>query len=381
MAILLRYLLRHIEPLYALAAVALAFSLLAPHLVARPHILVAPLIVLWGICLIEAHDGDKAPSGWLLVLMPLWANLHGSFVFGLGILGLFACDAAIRATPTGRSAVVRRWAVLGVGCLVGACLTPSGVSGLSFAFAVNDMSVALAQIGEWRSANFQRFGALELSLLIIAAVALNRGLRLSWLRIVVLLGLVHMALKHARHADLVALLAPLVLAKPVAEQWLLRCKEEKTSAFDRHFRALSRPASPLATGLVLLVLLSSAVVVREADRLRPSALISPEAALSAVRNAGIQGRVLNSYDFGGFLIFNGVPTFIDGRADLFGDRFLSEYLGAVALSSSLPAFLDRNGIQWTLLPPGLPAVQLLDHLPGWRRLHSDPVAIVHVRQP
>jgi len=35
---------------------------------------------------------------------------------------------------------------------------------------------------------------------------------------------------------------------------------------------------------------------------------------------------------------------------------------------------------WTLLPPNRPAVVLLDHLPGWRRLYADDVAVVHVRE-
>ena len=32
------------------------YSLLAPHLLARPHVLMMPLLVLWGIGLMNAHD-------------------------------------------------------------------------------------------------------------------------------------------------------------------------------------------------------------------------------------------------------------------------------------------------------------------------------------
>ena len=44
---------------------------------------------------------------------------------------------------------------------------------------------------------------------------LTRRLRLSFLRIALLLGLLHLALKHVRHGDLLALLAPLILARPI----------------------------------------------------------------------------------------------------------------------------------------------------------------------
>jgi hypothetical protein len=33
-----------------------------------------------------------------------------------------------------------------------------------------------------------------------------------------------------------------------------------------------------------------------------------------------------------------------------------------------------------LLHPKTPAVVLLDHLPGWRRLYADDIAVVHVRE-
>jgi len=41
--------------------------------------------------------------------------------------------------------------------------------------------------------------------------------------------------------------------------------------------------------------------------------------------------------------------------------------------------VDRYGITWTLLPPDRPAVQMLDHLAGWRRVYGDSIAVVHVR--
>jgi len=31
------------------------------------------------------------------------------------------------------------------------------------------------------------------------------------------------------------------------------------------------------------------------------------------------------------------------------------------------------------LPPGTPAIALLDHLPGWTRLYADEYAVVHRR--
>jgi hypothetical protein len=98
---------------------------------------------------------------------------------------------------------------------------------------------------------------------------------------------------------------------------------------------------------------------------------------------GIAGNGLNSYEFGGFLIFSGVPTFIDGRADVFGDRFLESYVTSVNLTApgGLERLLEQHSIRWTLLSPGTPALEVLDRLPGWQRLHADSVAVVHIKCP
>ena len=85
------------------------------------------------------------------------------------------------------------------------------------------------------------------------------------------------------------------------------------------------------------------------------------------------------YNFGGYLIFSGVEPFIDGRY-LYGDAFLKRYVEAMLLESDqLPHLLTEYGVTWTLISPNWPAVVLLDHLPGWRRLYADDIAVVHVR--
>ncbi len=114
--------------------------------------------------------------------------------------------------------------------------------------------------------------------------------------------------------------------------------------------------------------------------LAPRADIAPAAALAAARRAGLDGHVFNSARFGGYLMLEGVPTFVDGRADLFGDAFLERYVAATdAIGNWLPELLDRHAVQWTLLEPASPAVGLLGHLPGWQQVYADPYAVIHRR--
>jgi hypothetical protein len=113
--------------------------------------------------------------------------------------------------------------------------------------------------------------------------------------------------------------------------------------------------------------------------LKPSPDITLAAAVDAVLATGLSGPCFNSYNFGGYLIFRGLPVFIDGRGA--PKDFFQSYLDAIRLktSHSLPDLLEKYKIQWTLLVPGEPAVALMDYLPGWRRLYTDDYAVVHVR--
>lgn len=83
LAILTRALLRWLEPVHVLAAVAAASGLILAHLLARPHILTLPIMVLWFAALVEARERNRVPPLWLAALMTVWANLYGGYVLGL----------------------------------------------------------------------------------------------------------------------------------------------------------------------------------------------------------------------------------------------------------------------------------------------------------
>ena len=112
----------------------------------------------------------------------------------------------------------------------------------------------------------------------------------------------------------------------------------------------------------------------------PPKIFTPESALRFARAHGIAGHVLNDYNFGGYLIFSGVPTFVDGRADMYGDAFIEREHEAVhAQNGELPAILGEYDVTWTLLAPSNEAVRLLDLMPGWHRVYGDADGVVFVR--
>ncbi len=371
-ALLTRFLEHDLRPLYAILFAAIAFLLAAPHVTARPHALAFPVMVAFVAGLVRAADDKRRPSLWLLPLMVLWANLHGGFTFGIMMVGALGLDAIVSAPPETRLRTAAQWVGFGLAALVAGCLTPYGWQSMLMTVRILGLGPALSIIGEWRPADFSHFGGLEAVLLLGLGFVLWRGVTLPPVRIVILLGLVHMALSAERNAEVFGLIAPLVLARPLASQIATMRAEPRGAGAPRLLAG--------AVAALLVVLVPASFALSAAFQFAPNPRITPAAAVAALKKAA-PGPVLNQYDFGGYLVYEGVPTFIDGRTELYGGAFFDRYYKAVTLEDlpGLERLLDAYGIKATLLAPGTPANAWLDQEPGWRRLYADDIAVVHVR--
>lgn len=374
LALLARALQRMLDPIYALVAVAAAWGMCFPHVTARPHVFGLPLLVIWMQALVAARQADRPPSWWLIAVMALWANLHGGFILGLGLAGLFAGEALYDAADV-RAALraARGWGLFLALATMAACATPNGVAGLLLPLQLVRMAFAMSMMDEWQSPNFQQLQPLELWLMLALLGMLSLGLRLPLTRIIMLLALLHMALLHKRFAESLGLAAPLLVAPLLAPQ----LPRLALSGLGRKLGDLDRKlASP--PGLMLFGVLASALALA-ALRIgvaHENGRFAPAAALAAVAQHHVVGPVFNAMQFGSYLIFSDIAPFIDGRVDMYGDAFVKRY----ATAGELPGLLEQYKITWTLLDPPDPRVALLDRLPGWRRLYGDDIAVVHVRE-
>jgi hypothetical protein len=244
-ALLLRLLLRDLGPVPALMFTLAAIVMTAPHFLARPHVLAMPFLLLWVAGLVRAVEERRTPEPLLLVCMLLWANLHGGFTLGLVLTAAFALDALLGARDRiERTGLLIAWAKFGAAALLVACITPYGPESILVTLRIFSLGDALGMIAEWRSPNFQDQPLQELIVLVALYLALSRGLKVPLLRLLIVLGLVHLYLRYAREAELLAMLAPLVLAPLLARQWpRLKAQAEPTGRLG----ALARPAGLAAT--------------------------------------------------------------------------------------------------------------------------------------
>jgi hypothetical protein len=353
-----------------LVFIAAALALTVPHLLARPHVLALPLMAAWVGGLIAAADLRGAPSFWWLPLMALWANLHGGFVFGLVLIAPVAFDAVLNADVTLRKSLALRWAAFALAALVASCCTPYGWNSLLASQKILGLGEALPLIMEWRPADFSSLGALEVCLLLGIGLALFRGIKLPPMRIVLLLGLLHMALSQGRSGELLALLAPIILAAPLARQ--IGGAEASGTA---------SPARGVLFASVAIALMAGTFAYASVHRFEPHTHGSPVAAVVELKKLNF-ARVFNDYDFGGYLISNGVAPFIDGRTELYGEKFFVDHNAASGLMEpeNLFRLLEEYKIEATLMRTQSAATKLLDHIDGWQKIFADDVATIHVRK-
>ncbi|WP_028349333.1 hypothetical protein [Bradyrhizobium murdochi] len=360
---------RRIPATYAVAVAIAALVLSMGHFLARPHVLVLPIMLAWAYGLMSASERGQAPSPWLLLLIALWANLHGGFVFGLVLVGAFALDALWNADRAQQRSLTLRWAAFGVAALAACCVTPYGWGSILAARKILDLGELLHLIYEWMPANFSKFGPFEMSILALIAGALYGGVKLSPPRIALVLGLLHMALSHVRNVEIFALLLPIVVLAPVASQFALR------PAWS------ARTGAPMPVLAAVMILLGGWTWLVAANTpFAPPENHSPAAAVDALKVRDPK-RVLNDLPFGGYLIWRQMPVFIDGRAELYGEAFEMAYYRALQLKdvNQLLSLLKDYEIDAVLLTPATPAASLLDYLDGWQKVYADKNAVLHVR--
>ena len=369
-AIFVSFLTKYIDAARAVILAMTALALSMPHLLARPHVLALPVMVGWFAGLMEAADKKAAPSLWLLPVLALWANIHGGFVFGLVLIAPATLTAVWEANARNRKSLALQWAAFAATALLAACCTPYGWNTLLAARNILDLGEVLTILSEWQPANFSRFGIFEACLLGILFMTLYSGVTLSLPRVILLLGLIHLALTHVRSIEAFALLIPIALVKPLAQEIKSRKASPVPPSRPRSVMAAAA-LTAVAAGTWLFALYHPYFVI-------PSQV--PAKALAALKERKAE-RILNGYEFGGYMIAQGVAPFIDGRAELYGEKFVMDHHRAVSLQDVdiLFRLLSDYKIDTVLFKPATPAAQLLDGSSGWQKIYADESSAAYVR--
>jgi hypothetical protein len=109
----------------------------------------------------------------------------------------------------------------------------------------------------------------------------------------------------------------------------------------------------------------------------------PASAVEFLRGHEGAGPVFNAYGWGGYLIWKLHPrraVYIDGRADVYGDALVEDYLRAENGEPGWRALLERDGVRAVMIAPAAPLASLLREDEGWERVFEDGQAVIFFKR-
>lgn len=367
------------KPFIAGLAVLLAALASAPLFGLRPQMFTFLLASIFLVILDRYLSQGSSRVLWLLpALMLLWVNLHAGFGLGLALILLFVLMAAMNNEWSRIIPLLKTLAF----CVVAVPLNPNAFRMFSYPLETLSSPAMQSLIQEWFSPDFHQARFLPLAILMLATFGLL-ALSPKRVRPGELLGLLVLslaALRSGRHIPLFALFAAPLFARHL-QDWT----NTKKPLIKMH----SGPATTAQIILNIALLLLPALVIgrqivdfkgREPEY---EARRFPSAAVDFIRDQEITGPIFNEYNWGGYLIWRLYPerkVFIDGRADVYGDAFIFDYLKTYHAERGWRERLDHHRIRTVLIEPHSQLSNLLREEKGWRTVFEDPGAVIFTRE-
>jgi hypothetical protein len=367
---------------FALPAILIGF-VVTPYVTLRPQAVswLMLALLIWFLAELRPHRPRR-----VLLLVPffiLWANLHGVYVVGLGVVGVYTIFTLIGRTPMSTR---RGWVLAGLaGCFLASMLTPAGPVGILYPLRyVDGGDWGLANIQEWQSPDFHEPAHLAL-LGLVVAVGLNGGRATpGWLVMLSWVGIA-MALVSLRNAPIAAVFSLPTLALGLEARFRAREATRPPRRPRRESLELGRRLIEMGAAVVVVVgslgVLVPPVLGAGLDRHIEERF--PVAAMDRLLAFRPDARVLADYGWGGYVINRIHPTggrvFVDGRNDMYDQSILEDYDAVKDADPGWQQIVDRWDVDAILLSPTTTLTRGPAEQAGWCEAYRDDVQVLYFR--
>lgn len=359
------------------------------HWLARPHIFSLLMMVFW-YYILDAYQVNRLNYLFLLPpIMLLWVNLHGGFVAGFVLLGIYmGGNFLISVFQDSNKEKCRekmiRLGVVSFACLIVTLINPYGYHILVFPFKLVLNKEIMDNVSEFLSPNFHKFMPFKYLLLLLIAVLSVSRKQLNAIEIVLLLTFISMSLYSVRYILLFAIVVAPILSRQVggiianANQGNFLDRLEKKS---NDFSAIDERARCCLWAVVaVLVVISAALLGKISFRFDETK--KPVAAVEFLKTVGLQGNMYNHDEFGDYLIYAAYPeyrVFFDGRSDMYGSERVREYLKVAGFKAGWDNVIEKYEIRWVFFPSDSTLSNALKQREDWKLVYTDNVADIFLK--
>jgi len=387
--------------LIAFAATVCAIAGSTVHWLARPHLFTLLFTVMFLALLERAREGRTRILLFLPLLTILWTNIHGGFIVGLSLIGCYAAgELALWLVEQDREAAKaallrsKPYLFTGLACGAATLVNPYTYHLHVHMFGFLRGSVHTRFISEYQSTNFQNLAAPWFEpMFLLGAVAVVWCLsRKRFAPAFMVAGWLHLGLFAVRNVPIYLLVAAPVVGAALygillnlrtvpAARWIGRAMRG-IEQFTEEIAVIDRPARwhlISAAAFLLVVSLFYAPSAPKPFRAVYDPAKYPTGALQVLRGGEFARSVFTDDEWGDYLIYQLPPeqkVFVDGRFDLYGEKFTETYIDLLGAKYGWQETLNKYGVDTVLLPIDTPLVGALKESSRWRPVYDDGLAIV-----
>jgi hypothetical protein len=388
---LLFRMLRQESPDILLAALIVCFAAVSstPHWLARPHIFSLALTVIWYHLLNEFQYRHKNRLFLLPLLTLLWVNLHGGYIVGIVLLGIYVVGNLVfwithRETNAEHFLQNSKSLLLiMIVCILVSMINPQGYHILLFPFKVTSDRFLMDHVQEFLSPNFHQPLPFKYLLLLLIAVLARSRPTVNWIELILILTFTYMALYSVRYITLFAIITGPILIRLIDQ--MKQGLPTKVSRFldERSMRLsqIERQTSGYFWSIVALIAVVS-FGAAGSFQYKFSEKSYPVSAVELLKKENILGNTFTHDDFGDYVIYAAWPqyrVFIDGRTDMYGADRMREYLTLAHAMPGWKEIVDKYAFSSILFDTNSPLASFLAADRNWQLIYSDPLASIFLR--
>ncbi len=404
----------------AIVMLLLALAASTIHFLARPHVVSWLLAVIWFDVLerFEA-EGNWRRLAWLPATMLAWVNLHGGFLVGFALLGIYFVGSVVPgwsarnvAEQMAARTRAKAIAVTGVVCALFTLANPYGYQLHVHIYRYLSDRFLMDHIDEFLAPNFHGMPQKCFAVLVLLAVVAMAGARkkITISQLLVVLFAIYAGMYASRNLPISSILLALIAAPQLSV--ILKEMAGSREVSDGVRRAIARfdlfsarmasfdsaMAGRLWPAIAIAVLcwacayhgmLGSSRLMEAGfdDRKFPVKAADYLAAGYANHGdvpvrPGAENAIFCPDRWGGYLIYRLYPgqlVAVDDRHDLYGTEFLKRYLKIVHGEPGWQDALADTRAGWALVPAESVLAGLLTSDAKWSVAYRDDVAVLFRR--